>query len=103
MGVKPFSSNMSLSSRIPIEKARNLGPVSAAEMEALDVFYLDQIIEVDWEEFCIQYSEMYPHRLNLNAFAAIIGAIENVDWRKIDPVLKQQAKRLISQIKSGRY
>ena len=29
--------------RIPIKEARNLGPVSASEMEVLEVRYLDQI------------------------------------------------------------
>ena len=87
--------------RIPIEKARNLGPVSASEMEALDIYYLDQIVEIGWEEFCVQYVELYPHRLNLNAFTAIIGAIENQDWRKVDPHLKNQARTLIRAIKSG--
>lgn len=89
--------------RTPIEHARNLGPVSASEMEVLGIYYLDQIEKIGWEDFCIQYVEMFPHRLNLNAFAAIIGAIEDVDWRKVDPDLKFQAKKLIHQIKSGHY
>lgn len=89
--------------RIPIEKARNLGPVSAAEMQALGIHYLDQIEAMGWEEFCILYTEMFPHRLNLNAFAAIIGAIENQDWRKIDANSKASAKRLIERIKKGNY
>lgn len=87
--------------RIPIEKARNLGPVSAAEMQAMGIQYLDQIIEMGWEEFCIQYVELYPERLNLNAFTAIIGAIEDQDWRKIDPSLKSEAKKLLKQLKAG--
>ena len=88
--------------RIPIEKARNLGPISAAEMQAMGILYLDQIEEMGWEEFCIQYVELYPNRLNLNAFTAIIGAIENQDWREVDPALKNQAKVLVKQLKSGR-
>ena len=92
-----------MNNRIPIEKARNLGPVSADEMEALGIRYLDQIVEIGWEDFCIQYVEMFPHRLNLNAFTAIIGAIEDQDWRRVDPDLKVQAKRLIQRIKSGNY
>ncbi len=95
-------SSQKKSARTPIEKARNLGPTTASEMQALGVYYLDQIISQGWEEFCVQYAEMFPHRLNLNAFTAIIGAIEGEDWRKIDPELKRQAKKLIEQIKKGR-
>ena len=87
--------------RIAISDARNLGPVSASEMEAMGIYYLDQIIEMGWENFCIQYVELFPNRLNLNAFAAIIGAIEDQDWRKIDPQFKAQARSLIRQIKMG--
>ncbi len=89
--------------RVKLEDARNLGPQTAAEMETLGFKYLDQIEEIGWEEFCIKYCEYFPHRLNLNAFAAIIGAIEDEDWRKISPALKNQAKQLIRQIKAGLF
>lgn len=89
--------------RIPIAKARNLGPISASEMEAMGILFLDQIEEMGWEDFCIRYVELYPHRLNLNAFTAIIGAIEDQDWRSIDSYLKAEAKMLLRRIKSGNY
>ena len=87
--------------RILIADARNLGPISAAEFEVLGIRYLDEIISLGWEETCIQYVEAHPHRLNLNAFTAIIGAIENQDWRRVDPVLKAQAKRLLKSLKAS--
>ena len=89
--------------RVPIDKARNLGPVTASETEAMDIFYLDQIQAMGWEDFFIQYVELFPHRLNLNMLTSIIGAIEDQDWRKIDPALKSEAKSLIKRIKSGNY
>ena len=89
--------------RIPVAEARNLGPTSAAEMQAMGIYYLDQIEEIGWEEFCIRYVELFPHRLNLNAFTSIIGALEDQDWRQVDPFLKTEAKALIRRIKSGRY
>lgn len=87
--------------RTPIAKARNLGSVSASEMESMHIYYLDQIEEMGWEEFCIRYTELFPHRLNLNAFTAIIGALEDQDWRQVDPQLKAEAKSLIRSIKRG--
>ena len=94
---------MNPSSRVPIAKARNLGPTSAAEMDAMGIHFLDQIEKMGWEEFCTRYVELFPHRLNLNAFTAIIGALENQDWRRLDPDLKAQAKALIRNIKKGVY
>lgn len=79
----------------PISKARNLGPVSEVELESVGITSLEQMVEMGWENVCLRYVEMYPSRLNLNAFTSIIGAIYDQDWRKIDPDLKIQAKKLI--------
>ena len=89
--------------RVPILSARNIGPQCAAEIEAMGIRYLDEIEKLGWEEFCIRYVEHFPHRLNLNAFAAVIGALEDRDWREIDSNLKLAARQLIRRIKSGRY
>lgn len=70
-------------------------------MASLGVHYLDQIESLGWENFCVRYVEHFPHRLNLNAFTAIIGALEDQDWRKIDPDLKLRARQLIGRIKKG--
>lgn len=86
--------------RIPIEQARNLGPISAAEMQTMNISYLDQIVAMGWEEFLTRYVELYPHRLNLNAFTAVLGAIEDQDWRSLDPELKAQAKQLLQILRS---
>ena len=90
-----------MSARIPLEEARNLGPVTASEMQALGWTHLDQLVELGWEDVCIQYCEMYPHRLNLNAFTAIIGAIEDQHWQDVDPALKAEARKLLNKLKSG--
>ncbi|MEM7647039.1 MAG: TfoX/Sxy family DNA transformation protein [Pseudomonadota bacterium] len=87
--------------RTPISDARNLGPTTAAEMQVMDIHCLEQIQEIGWEDFYIRYVELFPHRLNLNALTAILGAIEDQDWREVDPQLKAQAKSLIQKIKNG--
>ena len=94
---------MSSQLRVPIKDARNLGPKTADELEALDIFFLDQLEKMGWEESCILWAENFPHRLNLNAFTAIIGAIEDQDWRQIDSDLKRQAKQLVHRLKSGNF
>ncbi|MCB0366937.1 MAG: TfoX/Sxy family DNA transformation protein [Bdellovibrionaceae bacterium] len=87
----------------PIADARNLGPVTADELASIGILSLEEMIDMGWEEVCIRYVEAYPERLNLNAFTAIIGAIENQDWRKVDSATKIEAKLLIKKIKSGNY
>ena len=84
---------------IPIEQARNLGPKTAQEISSIGITTLEQLQEIGWENACIQIATAYPHRCNLNMFTAIIGAIENEDWRKISPSLKQQAKNLCNELK----
>jgi len=81
-----------------IEKARNLGPVSAAEFRTLGIFSLEQIREMGWQEAFALWVEAYPERLNLNAAAALIGAVEDVDWRKIPPNEKAAARRLLASL-----
>lgn len=87
--------------RIPIEKARNLGPTTAAEIKSLGFCFLDEIETIGWESFCVRWIERFPERLNLNAFTAVIGALEDCDWRELDSELKDEARQLIREIKSG--
>jgi len=82
-----------------IKDAKNLGPIVSAELEAIDIIYLEQLQKMGWQDSCVKYVEYYPSRLNLNAFCAIIGAINNQDWRKVDSNLKLEAKKLIRNIK----
>lgn len=86
----------------PIDKARNLGPVCAAEFATVGIHSLEQVIELGWEQVFVRWAQAYPERVNLNAAAALIGAIEDVDWRKVRPSDKAAARRLISELKRGR-
>ena len=89
--------------KTPISEARNLGQVSEFEFATLGVHYLEDIEAIGWQEFCVRYIEMYPNRLNLNAFTAIIGALYDQDWRTIDSYLKLKARQLIKQIKMAGF
>ena len=83
----------------PISDGRNLGPITEAELGSIGLNSIEQIQALGWEEVCIRYCEAYPERLNLNAFTAIIGAIVDQDWRRIDPDLKSQARVLLRHLK----
>lgn len=79
----------------PISGARNLGTLTAGELNSIGIKSLEQMRELGWQEVCFRYSEAFPKRLNLNAFSAIIGAINNQDWRAIDPKLKEEARKMV--------
>ena len=83
----------------PIEKARNIGPVTAKELKSIGLSSLEKLKELGWKEACFQYGFHYPERLNLNAFCSVIGAIQEQDWRSISPELKEQAKQIINDLK----
>jgi hypothetical protein len=85
-----------------LAKARNLGPQSGAELESIGIKSLEQLREIGWEDACTRWAERYPARVNLNAFASVIGAIHDLDWREIDPALKDEARRLIQTIREER-
>lgn len=84
-----------------LRNARNLGPASEAELNSIGYSSLEQLIDDGWEEVFIRLVELHPHRLNLNMATALIGAIENCDWRDVPAPLKAEAKTLIQRIKRG--
>ena len=85
----------------PLENARNIGPVSAAELDFIGIRTVAQMRDYGWEEVCVRWAEAFPSRIHVNAFLAVIGAIEDVDWRRVDPELRRQAVALARRLKGG--
>ena len=85
--------------KTPINKARNLGPLTEAELNSVGINSLEEIIELGWEETFLKLVEIYPERINLNMATALIGAVEDCDWRKVPGPLKSEAKKLINVLK----
>lgn len=88
--------------RTPIEKARNLGPVSARELASLGIRTLEQLQELGWREACLLWAERYPARINLNAFVSVVGAIREQAWNEIDPASREEARRLVLKLRKER-
>jgi hypothetical protein len=84
----------------PVNKARNLGPVSAVELASVGIDSLEKLQYIGWEEACCRWSASFPERLNLNAFFSVIGAIEDKDWRKLDQVEKDAARALLRELRA---
>ena len=83
----------------PIDRARNLGPTSATELAAVGITSREQLVELGWEEAFVRLVRAFPHRCNLNMCCALIGAVEDVDWRRIPPSLKAEATTLVRALR----
>jgi hypothetical protein len=83
----------------PIEDARNLGPTSAGELAAAGITSREQLVELGWEEAFVRLVRAFPHRCNLNMCYALIGAIEDVDWRRIPATLKSDARETVRTLR----
>lgn len=81
---------------------RNLGALTRGELGSLGFHTVEDLAAAGWQEVCVRWAEALPVRANVNAFAAVIGAIDDVDWRKIDPRKKEEARRLVAKIKLAR-
>ena len=81
-----------------IQQARNIGPTSAAELITAGIHTREQLIEIGWEEALIRLVRLHPHRLNLNMACALIGAVEDVDWRAVPQSEKARARELIREL-----
>jgi hypothetical protein len=81
------------------QRVRNLGPTTRRELRRISVRSRDDLAGLGWQEVCLRWVELFPQRLNLNAFAAIIGAMEDVDWRAIDPAKKEEARLLVNKLR----
>jgi len=84
-----------------IKNARNLGELTASELESVGYSSLEEIQRAGWGEVFEKWVAHYPERINLNAATALIGAIEGVDWREVPELLKAEAREFIKEIKSS--
>ncbi len=93
------STTWKTSQRAYAGEVRNLGPLTQAELASVGIYSAEQMAELGWPEVCLRWVEAFPARANLNAFAAVIGAIDGVDWRKIDPLQKEAARKLAQRLR----
>lgn len=81
----------------PIEEARNLGPTAGAELRSVGIETLQQLMKLGWEEAFDRLVQAYPNRVNLNMLTALIGAVEDCDWRRLPVSLKGEARVVVSR------
>ncbi|MGE4107653.1 MAG: YdeI/OmpD-associated family protein [Bacteriovoracia bacterium] len=83
----------------PIETARNLGPMSGVDLRGIGIDTIEKLRSAGWEDAFQRVVENAPKRLNLNFALALIGAVEDLDWRKVSGGMKLEAKTLIRELK----
>jgi hypothetical protein len=86
----------------PIEDARNLGPITGAELRSIGIDTLEKLRAVGWEQVYLRLIEAYPVRLHLILCYALIGAIHGVDLKLIPSDEKTLAKQLNKEIRRER-
>lgn len=89
--------------KTPIEHAKNIGAVAAAELKSIGITTLEQLKNEGWEESFRRLCEAYPNRINMNMLSALIGACEDQHWNNLDNHLKSQAKSVLAELKTFKY
>ncbi len=83
----------------PIEEAKNLGPLTGAEFRTFGIDTVEKLKSLGWEKSYSMWVQHYPHRIHSIAAYAIIGAVNNQAYFKLDPELKAEAKNFVKELK----
>lgn len=81
-----------------IEQARNLGPVTGADLRLVGISTVEELMAVGWEDAWTRlchHSRGYTHKI---CGYALCGAIEDVDWRKLTARQKEDVTRVQRRI-----
>ncbi len=97
--LKSGESMATTSSRTPLRRVKNFGPVTSAELESIGLVYMDQLEALGFEDTCRKWVEFYPERLNANAFLGIICALEQTVWTKATPDQRAQAHGMVKLLR----
>ena len=84
---------------IRIDHARNLGPKSAEALLDLKIASLRDLKRIGWEKTLGNLYRRNPRFCTLSMARALIGAIENIDWREIPKSDLLHARQVLREIK----
>lgn len=66
----------------PVTALRNLGPVSAEMLREIDVKSAEELRDMGADEAYRRLKFVFGRRANRNLFFALVGALEDRDWRE---------------------
>lgn len=84
---------------LSIDKARNLGPISAKRLNEIGIFTLSDLKERGWKHVMLALALVSEKNINLNFARALIGAELDVDWRNIPGDHLYEAQELLKNLK----
>ncbi len=88
-----------MNAETPVEAARNIGPICGSELRAVGISTVGELRRLGWEEAFARWVRRFPERLNQNAARALIGAVEDCDWREVPESMRAEARTLIRSLK----
>lgn len=83
-----------------ISKAKNIGPISSKALREIGINTLEDLKSVGWKGAILKLTAESMQYANLNMARALIGALENKDFRDISTEQLQQARLLIEELKN---
>lgn len=96
--------------KLKISEMRNLGPAVEKDLQAVGIFYAEEVIKLGPEK---TFLKMLDGRKKLGRSAkccnalylySIYGAIHNIDWRSIPEKKKKEYKALTEKLRAtGKY
>lgn len=84
----------------PIEEGKNLGPLTGAELRTIGIETVEQLKSLGWEKALSKWIQHYPHRLNMMAGYAVMGAVHDQTYKKLDREYKAEVKNFIKEYKA---
>ncbi|MEQ8822183.1 MAG: TfoX/Sxy family DNA transformation protein [Sumerlaeia bacterium] len=84
----------------PLEKARNIGPKCAAELEAVGIGSLEELRRMGWEVAYEIWTAAFPDRIHAMAAYALIGAVEDCNCLSLPEDLKRRARRATERMRA---
>lgn len=83
----------------PIEKAKNIGELTGAELRTVGIGTLEKLREIGWEEAMVLWCEVFPERVHAMAAYALIGAERGINCLKLSECEKQSARKLTQSLR----
>lgn len=102
IGVWPQEKKKGKSKKTLAGSGLGLGPKSEKALHSVGVKTLSALKKLGWKKAFLKLVKKYPDRLNLNMASGLIGACQGRDWRLIDKKSKDEARKLILELKKKR-
>jgi len=82
-----------------ITDLKNLGPSSEKLLKSVGINSGQQLLKLGWKKVFLKLVKKNPKNLHLILAKALIGAITNQEWFRINPTTEQEAKNLIHKLR----